>query len=74
MAKKKVTEADLKSVEGLLAKAGKRIEDYEQGKPHQNADVGQGDACVDALIDARDAVTAALSELGGRPCGGGRPC
>lgn len=74
MAKKRVTQADLASIDELLTEAGDKINDYNESPPQANANVGQGDPCVESLIDARDAVSAALSELGGRPCGGGRPC
>ena len=74
MARKSVTQTDLKNANDSLVKAGEKIEEASQGMPSAPTEVDSEDQCVKDLRDARNELSNALGDLGGKPCGGGRPC
>ena len=69
--------------EGHIAKAKKELEDAKAALdralgmlPSPNTDVSPepGGGIVDEMNEAKVEIQFALADLGGRPCGGGRPC
>ena len=84
---KKLSQADKKRVEDRLVKAKGEIEDAKRAVENLPSTSGQaGDEYTAAegsdpggkpcgrMYDAQDSIEIALLDLGGRPCGGGRPC
>jgi hypothetical protein len=74
MAKKSVTSTDLKNASDSLANAEEKIGAASGAMPSGPTVVDSEDQYVKDLRDARDEVSKALGALGGKPCGGGRPC
>ena len=71
---KRVTDQDLADAQQMLDSAGQDIQTANANMPAPGTDVVKNNQCVQKLVDARDAISGALVDLGGRPCGGGRPC
>lgn len=71
---KKVTKADLESATKNLKGADTNIQTANENLPAAGTDVDKNHPSVTPLRDARDQISSALNDLGGKPCGGGRPC
>ena len=72
---KKFTQAERDSANAALDEAAARIAQGKSkvaGIPSSDNTVTPG--VVSDLHDAKGKIAGALADLGGKPCGGGRPC
>jgi hypothetical protein len=75
MAKKKVTPDDLLTAATALNSATALIADAKTKMPAAGSELTEeAHGAFDKLHKAKGQVLGALIDLGGRPCGGGRPC
>jgi len=75
MAKKKVTPDDLLNAAAALNNATALIADAKKKMPAAGNELTEeADGAFDKLHKAKGQILGALIDLGGRPCGGGRPC
>jgi len=75
MAKKKVTPDDLLNAAAALNNATALVADAKKKMPAAGNELTEeADGAFDKLHKAQGQILGALIDLGGRPCGGGRPC
>lgn len=75
MAKKRVTKEDLSSADTALNTATTLIGDAKGKMPAEGGELTEDtDGAFDKLHKAKGQILGALIDLGGRPCGGGKPC
>ena len=75
MSKKKVTPEDLLNATAALNSATALVADAKKKMPAAGNELTEEEGgAFDKLHKAKGQILGALIDLGGRPCGGGRPC